>query len=67
MALPIYRGFKAANLTSPQQRVDLPIGDSPEFRSSLYDPLEVVWIRAKAFRLPLERLGRSSDARITSE
>jgi len=57
MALPIYRGLTAANLTSPQLRVDLPIGDSPEFRSLLYDLLEAVWTRAQAFRLPLEGVG----------
>ena len=57
MELPIYRGFKAANLTSPQLRVDLPIGDSPEFRSLLHDLLLAVWPRAEASRLPLDALG----------
>jgi hypothetical protein len=38
-------------------RVDLPIGDSPEFRSLLYDMLLSVWERAKALRLPLDKLG----------
>ena len=47
----------AANLTSPQLRVELPVGDSPEFRSLLHDLLVTTWARAEAFRLPLESLG----------
>jgi hypothetical protein len=35
MELPLFHGFIAANLTSPQLRLELPIGDSPEFRSLL--------------------------------
>jgi hypothetical protein len=47
----------AANLTPPQLRIDLPIGDSPEFRSLLYDMLLAIWPRAEALRLPLDTLG----------
>jgi len=57
MELPLYQGFIAANLTSPQLRVALPIGDSPEFRTLLHDLLLAVWARAEALRLPLDRLG----------
>jgi ubiquinone/menaquinone biosynthesis C-methylase UbiE len=57
MELPLYRGLIAANLTPPQLRVDLPIGDSPEFRSLLHDLLLTIWERAEAFRLPLAKLG----------
>ena len=57
MELPLYRGLVAANLTPPQLRIDLPIGDSPEFRSLLYDMLLAVWPRAEALRLPLDTLG----------
>jgi hypothetical protein len=57
MELPLYRGFKAANLTSPQLRVDLPVGDGPEFRSLLHDLLLAVWPRAEALGLPLKNLG----------
>jgi ubiquinone/menaquinone biosynthesis C-methylase UbiE len=57
MELPLYRGFKAANLSSPQLRVDLPVGDNPEFRGLLYDLLVAVSPRAQALRLPLESLG----------
>jgi ubiquinone/menaquinone biosynthesis C-methylase UbiE len=57
MELPIYQGFKASNLTSPQMRIDLPIGDSPEFRILLHDLLLTIWPRAETFRLPLDTLG----------
>ena len=57
MELPLYQGFKAANLTSPQLRLELPIGDSPEFRSLLHDLLLAVWERAEVHRLPLDTLG----------
>jgi hypothetical protein len=57
MELPLYQGFMAANLPSPQMRVALPIGDSPEFPSLLHDLLLTVWARAEALKLPLERLG----------
>jgi ubiquinone/menaquinone biosynthesis C-methylase UbiE len=56
MELPIYRGFIAAGLT-PQLRVELPIGDSPEFRSLVHDLLLAVWTRAEALGLPLGSLG----------
>jgi trans-aconitate methyltransferase len=57
MELPIYQGFMAANLTPPQLRLELPVGDSPEFRALLHDLLLSIWARAEALRLPLERLG----------
>jgi 2-polyprenyl-3-methyl-5-hydroxy-6-metoxy-1,4-benzoquinol methylase len=57
MELPLYRGLIAADMTSPQMRVDLPVGDSPEFRSLLYDLLLTVWARAEALGLPLDTLG----------
>jgi hypothetical protein len=57
MELPLYHGFMAANLTSPQLRLELPIGDSPEFRSLLHDLLLAVWTRAEAHRLPLDTPG----------
>jgi 2-polyprenyl-3-methyl-5-hydroxy-6-metoxy-1,4-benzoquinol methylase len=57
MELPLYRGLIAADMTSPQMRVDLPVGDSPEFRSLLYDLLLTVWARAEALGLPLDSLG----------
>jgi ubiquinone/menaquinone biosynthesis C-methylase UbiE len=57
MGLPLYQGLLAANLTPPRLRIDLPIGNSPEFRSLLYDLLLSIWPRAEAFGLPLEALG----------
>ena len=57
MALPLYRGVIAANLTSPQLRVMLPTGNTPEFRGLLYDLLLAVWERADALGLPLDSLG----------
>jgi hypothetical protein len=47
----------AANLTSPQLRLELPIGDSPEIRSLLHELLLAVWTRAEAHRLPFDTLG----------
>jgi len=68
MELPLYRGFKAANLTPPQLRVDLPVGDSPEFRELLYELLIAVWPRAEALGLPLKSLGpRETLARRLNE
>jgi ubiquinone/menaquinone biosynthesis C-methylase UbiE len=57
MELPIYQGFVAADLTSPQLRLELPIGISREFRGLLHDLLLSVWTRAQALQLPLESLG----------
>ena len=57
MELPLYQGFLAADLTPPQLRVTLPIGDNPEFRGLLHNLLLAVWARAEALRLPLDRLG----------
>jgi hypothetical protein len=57
MELPLYQGFMAANLTSPQLRLELPIGHSSEFRGLLYDLLLAVWARAETHRLPLDTLG----------
>jgi 2-polyprenyl-3-methyl-5-hydroxy-6-metoxy-1,4-benzoquinol methylase len=57
MELPLYQGFMAASLTSPQIRIELPLGDSPEFRGLLHDLLLTVWARAEALGLPLDSLG----------
>jgi ubiquinone/menaquinone biosynthesis C-methylase UbiE len=57
MELPLYRGFLAADLTAPQLRLDLPMGDSPDMRGLLHDLLLSVWPRAQTFALPLQTLG----------
>src|SRR6516225_8033143 len=69
MELPVYRGFIAAGLTSIALRVELPVGDSPEFRSLLHDLLLSVWARAEAFRRPLDKLGdpQTLASRLNSE
>jgi hypothetical protein len=57
MELPLYRGFASANLTPPQLRLELPIGDSPEFRGLLFDLFQAVQTRAQAAGLALDSLG----------
>jgi SAM-dependent methyltransferase len=57
MELPLYQGFMAADLTSPQMRIELPIGNSSEFRSLLHDLLLTIWSRAEELGLPLNSLG----------
>ena len=57
MELPIYPAFLAAGLSCAEMRIELPIGDSQEFRWLLHDLLLSVWERAEEFRLPLDRLG----------
>ena len=57
MELPIYRAFLASGLSCSEMRIDLPLGDSPEFRSLLFDLLIPVWERAEALKLPLDALG----------
>lgn len=44
--LPLYRGFRAANLT-PRLRIDLPVGEGPEMRGLLHGLLLAVWSRAR--------------------
>jgi 2-polyprenyl-3-methyl-5-hydroxy-6-metoxy-1,4-benzoquinol methylase len=57
MELPLYQGFMAAGLKPPQLRLELPVGDAPEFRGMLYDLLLAVWPRASSYGLPLANLG----------
>jgi hypothetical protein len=57
MELLLHQGFMAADLTPPQLRLELPIGDSPDFRALLHDLLLAVWARAEAYALPLHTLG----------
>ena len=57
MELPLHQGFIAADLTPPQLRLELPVGDSPEFRGLLHDLLLAVSARAEAHGLPLNELG----------
>jgi ubiquinone/menaquinone biosynthesis C-methylase UbiE len=57
MELQLYQGFIAANLTAPQLRLEMPIGNSAEFRAMLHDLLLAVWKRAEGHGLPLAALG----------
>jgi ubiquinone/menaquinone biosynthesis C-methylase UbiE len=57
MELPLFRAFLAADLTSPQLRLEVPVGNSPEFRRLLHDLLLALWSRAEAHQLPLGALG----------
>jgi 2-polyprenyl-3-methyl-5-hydroxy-6-metoxy-1,4-benzoquinol methylase len=57
MELPLYQGFLAAGLKPPRLRLELPVGDSPEFRRQLHDLLLSVWPQAEAHGLALDSLG----------
>lgn len=57
MEMPLYRAFLAADLAPADMRIELPIGDSREFRSLLYDLLLAVWERAETLQLALDGLG----------
>jgi len=57
MELPLYQGFMAAGLKPPQLRLELPVGDAPEFRGLLHDLLLAVWPRAASYGLPLATPG----------
>jgi ubiquinone/menaquinone biosynthesis C-methylase UbiE len=57
MEQPLYRGFLDAGLSSPQLRVDVPVGDSPEFRALLPDLLLTLMPRIRTLKLPFDHLG----------
>jgi 2-polyprenyl-3-methyl-5-hydroxy-6-metoxy-1,4-benzoquinol methylase len=57
MEMPLYRAFLEADLAPADMRIELPIGDSREFRSLLYELLLAVWERAETLQLPLRGLG----------
>jgi ubiquinone/menaquinone biosynthesis C-methylase UbiE len=57
MEMPLYRAFLAADLAPAGMRIELPIGDSREFRSLLHELLLAVWERAETLQLPLHGLG----------
>jgi len=57
MEQQLYQGFIAAGLSAPQLRVELPVGDSPEFRSLLPDLLAALMPNIMSKGLPLGHLG----------
>ena len=52
----LYQGFIAAGLASPQLRVELPVGGSPEFRSLLPELLLALMPRIQSLGLPHDHL-----------
>jgi ubiquinone/menaquinone biosynthesis C-methylase UbiE len=57
MEQQLYRGFLAAGLDAPQLRVELPVGNSPEFRSLLPDLLAALMPNIISKGLPVDHLG----------
>ena len=57
MELQLYRGFIASGLHTPQLRVELPVGNSPEFRSLLPDLLAALMPNIISKGLPVDHLG----------
>ena len=57
MELQLYQGFVACGLQAPQLRVEVPLGNSPEFRSLLPDLLAAVMPTIIAKGLTIDHLG----------
>jgi hypothetical protein len=57
MEQQLYQGFIAAGLHAPQLRVELPVGNSPEFRSLLPDLLAALMPNITSKGMPIEHLG----------
>ena len=57
MGQQLYQGFIAAGLHAPQLRVELPVGNSPEFRSLLPDLLAALMPNIISKGLPIDHLG----------
>jgi ubiquinone/menaquinone biosynthesis C-methylase UbiE len=57
MEQQLYQGFVAAGLHAPQLRVELPVGNSPEFRSLLPDLLGALMPNIISKGLPIGHLG----------
>ena len=57
MEQQLYRGFIAAGLHAPQLRVELPVGNSPEFRSLLPDLLAALMPNIVSKGLSIDHLG----------
>jgi ubiquinone/menaquinone biosynthesis C-methylase UbiE len=57
MEQQLYQGFIAAGLRAPQLRVELPVGNSPEFRSLLPDLLAALMPNIISKGLPIGHLG----------
>jgi len=57
MEQQLYQGFIAAGLHAPQLRVELPVGNSPEFRNLLPDLLGALMPNIISKDLPIAHLG----------
>src|SRR5215468_9016708 len=57
MEQQLYQGFIAAGLQTPQLRVELPVGNSPEFRSLLPDFLAALMPNITSKGIPIDHLG----------
>ena len=57
MEQQLYQGFIAAGLHAPQLRVELPVGNSPEFRRLLPDLLVALMPNIISKGLPIGHLG----------
>jgi ubiquinone/menaquinone biosynthesis C-methylase UbiE len=53
----LYQGFIAAGLQAPQLRFELPVGNSPEFRSLLPDFLAALMPNITSKGIPIDHLG----------
>ena len=57
MEQQLYQGFVAAGLRAPQLRVELPVGNSPEFRRLLPDLLAALMPNIISKGIPVDHLG----------
>jgi ubiquinone/menaquinone biosynthesis C-methylase UbiE len=57
MEQQLYQGFIAAGLHAPQLRVEMPVGNSPEFRTLLPDLLAALMPNIVSKGLPIDHLG----------
>ena len=57
MELQLYQGFIASGLQAPQLRVEVPLGNSPEFRSLLPDLLAALMPNIISKGMPVNHLG----------
>jgi len=57
MELVLYRTFQEAGLPAPRMRIEVPVGDDPEFARWVYDLLYSLRPRMQEHDLPYEALG----------
>lgn len=57
MGLALYQVFQKAGLPAPQMRMEIPLGNNPEFTSWVYDVLCSLKSKMHELDLPLQKLG----------